>query len=186
MGVNPAKENRLTMIRQSLQAIPDFKLPAGFKLRWYVAGDEALWLEIHLKADRFNPITPELFQQQFGTDTEQLKKRQCYLLSPDDKAIGTATAWYGKDPEVKEFGRVHWVALLPEYQGRGLSKPLLSAVCNRMRELGHTQAYLTTSVERKAAIGSYLRFGFKPWIRNEDEQAIWAQLAGAGQGSVVP
>ena len=184
MSVNPAKNNRLTMIRPSLEAIPDFRLPAGFKLRWHAPGDEALWLEIHLKAERFNPISPELFQQQFGTDAEQLKRRQCYLLSPDEKAIGTATAWYGKEPEVKEFGRVHWVALLPEHQGRGLSKPLLSAVCNRMRELGHTQAYLTTSVERKAAIGLYLRFGFKPWIRNEVERAIWARLPGAEQVSV--
>lgn len=179
MSLAPVPGDRLTMICENLVATPVFVLPAGFQLRWYVPGDETLWMEIHLKADPYNQITPELFQQQFGSDTVQLAKRQCYLIAPDGKAIGTATAWLGKDPEVKGFGRVHWVALLPEYHGRGLSKPLLGAVCARLRELGHGRAYLNTSAQRKAAVGLYLRFGFKPWIRNENERKIWDQLLGS-------
>jgi len=171
-----SKSNRLIMIRESLETIPEFELPEGFELRWYRPGDEVLWLEIHLKADRYNQITSELFQQQFGSDSAQLAQRQCYLVASNGKEIGTATAWFGKDPEFKEFGRVHWVALLPEYQGRGLSKPLLGAVCKRLRDLGHTGAYLSTSAERIPAIRLYLRFGFKPWMRNEQEKNIWQQL----------
>ena len=138
-----------------------------------------------LESDPYNQITPELFQQQFGSDTTQLVKRQCYLISPDGKAVGTATAWLGKDPEIKGFGRVHWVAILPEYQGRGLSKSLLGAVCARLRELGHKRAYLNTSARRKAAIGLYLRFKFKPWIRNEHERKIWDQLLGSQYDSFL-
>src|SRR5436190_8726355 len=140
MSLNVFRTNRLTMIRENLEAIPEFPLPVGFKLRWYVPADETLWMEIHLKADRFNQITPELFQQQFGDDGMQLAKRQCYLIAPDGRGIGTATAWFSTGHEQKDFGRVHWVALLPEYHGRGLSKPLLGAVCTRLRDLGHVRA----------------------------------------------
>ncbi len=179
MSLNSFRTNRLTMIRENLEAIPEFLLPVGFTLRWYVPGDEALWVEIHLKADRFNQITLELFQQQFENDGKQLAKRQCYLIAPDGSGIGTATAWFGKGQEQKDFGRVHWVALLPEYHGRGLSKPLLGAVCTRLRALGYTRAFLSTSAERIAAIHLYLQFGFKPWIQNVHEKDIWNQLLGS-------
>ena len=179
MSLAPGPGDKLTMICQNLETTPVFTLPAGFQLRWYVPGDEKLWLEIHLQADPYNPITSQFFQQQFGNDSAELAKRQCYLVAPDGRAIGTATAWFGKDPLVREFGRVHWVALLPEYHGRGLSKPLLGAICACLRELGHSRAYLNTSAQRKAAIGLYLRFGFKPWIGNEHERNIWDQLLGS-------
>jgi GNAT superfamily N-acetyltransferase len=167
---------RLMMIRENLEEIPQFDLPAGFKLRSHLPGDQARWMEIHIKADRYNTITPNLFQEQFGSDPAQLKERQCYLIAPDGGVIGTATAWFGKDNGANGLGRVHWVALLPEFQGRGLSKALLQEICMRLRALGHTGAYLSTCAERKPAIGLYLRFGFKPWIHNEQEREIWEKL----------
>ena len=173
-----ARTVRLTMLREDLEKIPQFALSDGFALRWYRPGDELFWFDIHLAADRFNQITSDLFEQQFGSDRKRLAERQCYLVAPDGKKIGTATAWFGNQPETKDLGRVHWVALLPEYQGRGLSKPLLTAVCNRLSDLGHKSAFLSTSDQRKTAIRLYLRFGFKPWIRNEHEKIVWSQCLG--------
>src|SRR6266508_1346551 len=61
-------ENNLPikMSRANLDDVPEFALPDGFTLRWYQPGDEAHWLRIHLAADRYNEITPELFRKQFG------------------------------------------------------------------------------------------------------------------------
>jgi len=166
------------MLRENLKQIPQFTWPNGFSLRWYAPGDEHAWLEIHLAADHYNQITPELFETQFHNDQTELSNRQCYLLSPHGQVIGTATAWFGNRSETKDFGRVHWVAILPEYQGRGLSRPLMTAVCTRLVDLGHDRAYLNTSSARKAAIRLYLQFGFKPWIRNENEKIVWNQCLG--------
>jgi ribosomal protein S18 acetylase RimI-like enzyme len=73
-------------------------------------------------------------------------------------------------------GRVHWVAILPAFQGRGLAKPLLTAVCLRLRELGHTSAYLSTSAARIPALNLYRQFGFAPVIRDEMERAVWQEI----------
>jgi ribosomal protein S18 acetylase RimI-like enzyme len=164
------------MIRKNLEQIPGFELPDGFALRWYQPGDEETWLQIHLAADRLQPITPDLFNQQFGSDITVLPQRQCYLLAPDGQAIGTATAWFKDNFEGRRFGRVHWVAIVPEYQGRGLAKPLMSTICRRLQELGHDCAYLTTSTARLPAINLYRRFGFEPLIRTPEEADIWKRL----------
>jgi len=166
----------LRMFRENLENIPEFALSHGFELRWYQPGDELRWLEIHKQADLYNVITPELFVGQFGKDPELLAQRQCFLTAPGGKVIGTATAWFNDNFEGGRIGRVHWVALLPEYQGRGLSKPLMTAVCKRLRELAHTRAYLSTIIQRKAAIQLYLRFGFVPFVTNDAQRVVWREI----------
>ena len=74
------------------------------------------------------------------------------------------------------WGRIHWVAIVPEFQGRGLAKPLLTAVMNRMVELGHQRARLATATQRLPAINLYLKFGFLPDPRNEEELSAWEEI----------
>ena len=168
--------NKIILWREHLEEIPDFPLPDHFSLRWYQPGDDQEWFRIQSTADRLNEITPDLFARQFGKDEHELARRQCFLLNSRGNAIGTATAWFNDNFEGKRFGRVHWVAILPEYQGRGLAKPLMTTICHRLRELGHTRAYLTTSTARLGAIRLYLRFGFVPMIRNAAEEAVWNNI----------
>ncbi|PYJ05527.1 MAG: GNAT family N-acetyltransferase [Verrucomicrobia bacterium] len=164
------------MVREDLENIPHFNLPAGYSLRAYEPGDEAHWLGIHLAADHYNSITPELFQAQFGSDPVSLAQRQFYLLDAEAKAIGTGTAWFNDHFKGRRFGRVHWVAILPEFQRHGLAKPLMTAICTRLRELGHQRAYLTTATARLPAIKLYLHFGFVPLIANQTEEVVWRGL----------
>ena len=102
----------VVMVRNNLEAIPEFALPTGFSLRWYQPGDEENWFRIQAAADQFNEITPELFQRQFGTDQGMLAQRQCYLLDATGKAVGTGTAWFNDNFQGEKFGRVHWIAVL--------------------------------------------------------------------------
>jgi len=195
--VNAAEMNLpVKMTRANLDHLPEFALPAGFLLRWYQAGDEAHWLRIHLAADHFNEITPDLFQRQFAVHPargrqpassnearnglksapRELRERQAYLLASSGEVIGTGTAWFNDHFEGARWGRVHWMAILPELQGRGLGKSLLSAICRRLRELGHERAYLTTSTARVPAIKLYLQFGFEPLIRQAEDERVWRKL----------
>ena len=156
---------RLFMVRDPLAGFPEYALPEGFALRPYAPGDEAAWRRIHLEADLFTDVPSELFRAQFGHDEKELARRQLYLAAPEGVSVGTASAWYGTEDRWKGWGRVHWVAIVPRWQGRGLAKPLMSAVLARLAELGHDRAYLTTHAVRTPAIGLYARFGFRSFTQ---------------------
>jgi len=98
------------------------------------------------------------------------------LCDAQGEAIGTATAWFNNDYYGQPYGQLHWVAIVPEAQGQGLAKPLLSIVLNRMAELGHTRCYLGTSTARIPAINLYCKFGFVPHVRNADDLAVWREM----------
>jgi len=169
-----------------LTATPAFALPSGYTLRTYRPGDETAWVEIHRLADRLNPSSLELFARHFGEAREELPRRQLLLLSPAGIAVGTATAWFGTDRDGRLAGRVHWVAIVPAEQGRGLAKPLLAAVCRRLLELGHRQAYLTTSTLRVPALNLYFLFGFLPELTPGADRQAWAGLAAASSCPAGP
>lgn len=164
------------MIRPHLNDLPTFPLPAPFTLRRYRPGDEQAWFNLHLAADHYNAISPELFQQQFGTDAQFLADRQFYLLAGSGQAIGTGTAWWGQREPWVGWGRVHWMAITPEYQGRRLSEPLLAAILRRLADLDYTRAYLTTSSARLPAINLYLKFGFEPHILGPSDLKTWLKI----------
>src|SRR5207247_2537544 len=144
-----------------LDDIPRFPLPPGYRMRGFQPGDEEKWFRLQAAADHLNEITRDLFQRQFGADETLLAERQYYLTDAGGDAIGTGTAWFNDNFQGEKFGRVHRLAVLPEHQGRGLGKALLTTFCRRLRELGHERAYLSTETVRLAAIGLYLRFGFE-------------------------
>ena len=170
---------RLKMVRESLGGIPDFALPAPYSFRWYEPGDEAAWVEIQAAADRYNRVTPALFASQFGSMPGELHRRQGYLCDSGRTPIGTATAWSSGDYYGRAYGRLHWVAIVPAFQGQGLAKPLLSAVCKRLAELGPDRAYLTTATVRIPAVNLYTTFGFDPDIRGPGDRHAWRQLLDA-------
>jgi GNAT superfamily N-acetyltransferase len=164
----------VNMVRATLDELPTHSLPDGYLLRMYQPGDEQAWVDIHLEADRWNRVTLETFRKEFGVDPVPLAMRQFYLCNAEGTPIGTATGWLNDDYHGAAWGRIHWVALRPQYHGRGLSKPLLAAACWRMRELGHDKAYLVTSTPRIPAINLYRSFGFEPEIRSADDEAAWS------------
>ncbi|MGZ4963210.1 MAG: GNAT family N-acetyltransferase [Limisphaerales bacterium] len=162
------------MIRENLEDLPTFSVPPPFSIRWYKDGDRAVWEDIQKQCE-FDPrpFPTDLFDRGYGADPGALPQRLFFLLDERKNPIGTATAWLDETFDGKRYGRIHWVAIVQEYQGRGLAKPLMTIVCSRLRELGHERACLRTSTDRIRAIRLYAKFGFVPLIRNAQEDADW-------------
>lgn len=147
------------MERIGLSDIPQYNLPDGFAILPYRPGDKVHWNEIHKDADPYTKVTEDLFASQFGSEIHELSERQFYLHCSDG-VIGTASAWYDLSYKDGSYGRVHWIAIKTAYQGRGLSKPLMSEVCLTLAGMGFEKAYVSTSLLRPAAIRLYEKFGF--------------------------
>jgi GNAT superfamily N-acetyltransferase len=165
------------MTRPNFENIPTFELPKSYTLRTYQPGDEKAWREIHMQADPFNTFDEKSFVKGFGQDEQLWRENQFYICDESNQPVGTATAWsVQKEQHPTPQGLVHWVALYPHAQGKGLSKPLMSAVCHRLRDRNFECAYLNTSSGRLPAVALYLAFGFIPNIRKPEELAAWSDV----------
>lgn len=100
--------------------------------------------------------------------------------------MGTATAWFGEQGEYYQPGddvdtsqnRLHWVAVVPSFQGRGIGRRLVeealavfqTIACSTQNltkdgvqaEEHGASIYLTTQPASARAIAMYLSFGFFP------------------------
>ncbi|MBI4979705.1 MAG: GNAT family N-acetyltransferase [Spirochaetes bacterium] len=160
----------------SLDPVSDMTAPEGFRFRMYTPGDIDDWVELYRSADIHNKITPELFRNEFGSDETVIAQRMLFLVdATDGRMAGTSTAWHDTGADAS-LGRVHWVAIRPELQGQGLAKPLLAQTLMTLKMLGHTRAYLITSTARIPAITLYLKFGFYPVARTDEEMNAWRTI----------
>jgi len=152
-------------------------LPEGYSFRMYTPGLETEWIRIQDEADDYIKVDKKFFEQEFHPHEEELPRRMV-MLTHGDNLIGTATAWpddiYG-DPGT---GRLHWVAIVPEYQGKGLAVSLTYFTLSLFPALGCSRAYLLTNAVRIPAISLYLKLGFKPVIGDPEEQRAWEEILG--------
>lgn len=155
-------------LRHDLQQIEERPLPEGYSFRFYQPGDEINCLEIESSAREF--LCPEdgqyAWKQYFGGKEEELKSRMLFIVAPDGQPVATATAYYDRIDE--KAGWVHWVSVRREYQGKGLSKPLILKTLSLLKEMGYPYACLHTQTSTWLAVKIYLDCGFMPW-RGEEE-----------------
>ncbi len=162
----PIDSHRVVMVNDNLGSTElfveqsrDIATREYCQFRSFEAGMDSAWLSIQDRSDHYNVFPPGTFEKEFGNNESDLAKRMLFL-EIGGELIATASAWYPHGDWSSEYGRVHWVAVVPEFQGRGLSKVLLTQVLTAMSELGYTKSYLTTGSVRMPAIRLYEKFNF--------------------------
>lgn len=150
-------------------------MPEGIRLRCFQAGDVDTWTRIQESTGIYDPMPPDLFRREFGTDYRALARRQVYALNPAGIEVGTATAWFPQPP-LGTCGRVHWVAVRPTDQRRGIGAALTIRASQILASLGHAEAYLTTASGNHPAISLYASLGFAPLIRGQADGEAWRTI----------
>ena len=166
----------ITMVRPHMNDILQVPLPDGYAMRHYETGDGELWARINDEADWLNNVTYAWFRKDYGHDEAALRKRVFFLRGPDGRDVGTISAWWSDDHIGPGWGRIHWVAILPECQGRKLCKPMMTYAMNKLAEW-HERSFLDTSTARVVAVKIYLDFGFLPGIVTEADLERWRYVA---------
>ena len=167
----------LRMECASFGCVRHYPLPSGYSLRLMQPGEADIWAAIEHAAGEFGDTATarDHFREEFEPHPEEIARR-CFLLTHDEEPVGTATAWYSLDPKWPEWGRLHWVGIVPSHQGRGLSRPLVEAAVYRLDEL-HGRAFLTSQTTSWKAIRVYLDFGFRPDMEADGAGEAWTLMA---------
>lgn len=167
----------VSMSRAHLHDIPGFPFPRGFGVRSMRPEDGAVWEEIERDAEPFFNLDPGLFAREFGGDAAEIAQRCYFITGERGEAVGTISAWHSRGGRGEAWGRIHWVAVRPAFQGKGLAKAGLSYALRRLAEW-HGRAWLATQTARVGAIKLYLDFGFVPDVDTDGARQAWRELRG--------
>ncbi len=156
----------------------NYELPEGFEFVFYKVGDEDDWVKIHISTGEFCSYQKglEYFHQFFDSFSDQLYKRCFFIVDENtNEKIATATVSLLKNKEFEYEAAVDWIAIRKEYQGRCLSKPLISKIVSLANELGNDKMILHTQTHTWLAAKLYLDFGFEP-LHIEENYEGWQIL----------
>lgn len=135
-------------------------LPAGFSVRSLRTGEYEAWRDLHIaepeKRDAYVELLDGFFRDVYASKGD-LFFRQCRIICDDaGKIVGTCLIWKAYE----SFNTLHWLKVLPAYEGRGLGRALLTRV---LSELGADEypVYLHTHATCDRAIKLYTDFGFR-------------------------
>lgn len=79
----------------------------------------------------------------------------------------------GRSPLSATLG---WVACSAEHRGNKLGSVVVSAVVDRLLQIGYREIELYTEAFRLPAIKSYFRLGFVPYIYDQRVQMTWQRV----------
>lgn len=167
----------IVMARHDLEGIREVPVHEGYRIRTFRPGDEKTWARVETAAGEFRDEARALehYTEEFGPHVDEMRERCLFLETADDEVVGTTTAWRNPDFQGGAWGRIHWVAVVPEHQGRGLGRLLVTRGMLLMRRW-HARAYLTTQTSSWVAVHLYLTLGFAPLLTAPAEGAGWALL----------
>ncbi|CAH1214993.1 Mycothiol acetyltransferase [Paenibacillus sp. JJ-223] len=143
---------------------PAFEVPDGYRLEAFRTGlDEEAWAEIRnagfakLKGNE-TPVTPDMVTKMVAE--EDYLEGGMLMLYHGDRPVGIVR---GSDDEFQgaSIMNIGPVALVPEYQGKGLGRILLRAAMAFAVEQGYSQAILCVNAENERAKNLYLQEGFQ-------------------------
>jgi GNAT superfamily N-acetyltransferase len=168
------KDISVGMFRSHMNDIPQHALPDGFHFRPISGADAETWVHIQNGASlEWGGVSMKTFEGDFSGHEEKLPDRSWFVIDPDGKAIASITAWW--HPDDVSLGLIHWVAVTPGYQGKGLGKAIMTKAMNRLA-WEYPTAYLNTSTARIAAVKVYLDFGFLPDLKKDKADEGWAEM----------
>lgn len=148
------------------QEIEIEKVPPGYILRTLNPGDEYLLMNLLNRAD-------------FSFDFKKLQQtlsiclpNGCFIIEHQEsgKFVATMMARHLASSEYPFGGRIDWLAVDPAHQGKGLGNICAKSATAHLIKLGYKNIWVTTDVERIAALKIFLSIGFEPVIINESRE----------------
>jgi GNAT superfamily N-acetyltransferase len=142
--------------------IPEYNLPEGYKFKMYEPGFEKDWARIETSVLEFDDELDALlhFQKEYLADPGEAERRCIFIENDKGERIATSSAWWKYNGNRRD-PCVHWVAVNPNYQGKGLGKAIVIETLRLLMEIeGDKAYYLSTQTHSHRAVFIYEWAGF--------------------------
>ena len=149
------------------------KLPNGYTFRLCKRDELEVWKRVVAEEQHVGYVS-EYYDKVYKEHEDEFFRRCLFACDADEKPIASTFIW-------RSYGLVNtvgWFRVLPEYEGKGIGRAILSEVLNNTE----FPVYLHTQPTSARAIKLYSDFGFKlitdPIIgyRNNDLKESWTYL----------
>jgi ribosomal protein S18 acetylase RimI-like enzyme len=158
----PYKNIIMKLDRDKVPGKSELELPDGYHFRFFKNGDESPWAELECSVMEFEVKEKaiEYFTKDYLPYLAELEKRCVFITDSRGKIIATATAWW-VDCDGKRQASLHWVAVHPDHQGRGLGKYVVNKALSLFPDLEtNLDVYLHTQTWSHVAVEMYYKLGF--------------------------
>jgi mycothiol synthase len=154
--------------------VPEYTIPDGYELRPLKDGDEdghvavmneagfSTWGKKNLKMWHDTYALPD------GIFVIEYKK--------DNSIVATAMANHKPTELHPGAGELGWVAASKDHAGKGLGMAVCYAVVQRYLDAGYKDIFLNTDDNRLAAIKTYLKMGFVPFVYTNTMEERWRSV----------
>ncbi|MBW7881827.1 MAG: GNAT family N-acetyltransferase [Caldilineaceae bacterium] len=156
-----------------LNTPPVVKLPEGYALRTYRPGDEARFYRV-MKLAGWPEWDNETLQPWLARILPAGWFMAIHVASGD--IVATAMALHSH-AELHPFGgELGWVSGDPAHAGKGLGLAVCAAVTARFIAAGYDNIHLYTEDWRLAALKTYLKLGYVPFLCAPDMVKRWQNI----------
>jgi mycothiol synthase len=149
---------------------PVVQLPCGYTLRTYQRGDEPRFYEIMELAG-----WPGWNDEKLQPWIARIPPESWFMAvhKASNQIVATAMGLHDHSDLHPFGGELGWVAGDPAHAGKGLGMAVCAAVTARLIEAGYRNIHLYTEHWRLAALKTYLKLGYIPFLYTPEMSERW-------------
>ena len=163
---------KLVLQRKNLHDVPPVAVPPDYRIRSYRPGYETAWEDIIVEG--FGSEGRRQFDDTMAKDPAFNPDCVLFCLHHDEP-VGTASAWH-RNTDGPQTGRLHLLAVKKGHRGKRLGYNLCAAVLQKFTAQARSRALLKTEDSRLAAITTYLKLDFLPFLTHENQRDRWRNI----------
>jgi mycothiol synthase len=158
-------------------------LPPGYRLRPYRPGDEPYFFKVMELAgwpgwdvDKLRPWQERILPQG-------------WVMAVHEKSleiVATGMAFRDRCEFGCQGGEIGWIAADPAHRGKGLGFAISAAATRRLMQEGYRHIHLYTEDWRLAALKTYLKLGYIPFLYAPDMVERWRAICARLQWPFTP
>ena len=149
---------------------PEVTLPRGYALRTFEWGDEPRFCELMALAG-----WPGWDEEKLQPWLERTLPDGWFFAAhaASDEIVASAMCLHSHSTLHPFGGELGWLAGDPAHAGKGLGRAVCAAVTARFIDAGYTDIHLYTEDFRFAALRTYLRLGYVPFLFLPEMEERW-------------